>query len=65
MYKIIGENMINDTIKRLIVDIEPALHSKIKVMSARKGQTIKDFITAMIIKEIIKQEYHTNVDNYV
>lgn len=54
--------MIKLTPKRLIIDIEPPLHAKIKTIASRKGQSIKDLITNLIVKEIIRVEYKNNVD---
>lgn len=53
------------TPKRLIVDIEQPLHAKIKTIASKKGQSIKDLITNLIVKEIIRVEYKNNIDSDV
>ena len=55
--------MLQKTIKRLIIDIEPSLHAKIKTIASKKGQSIKDLITNLVVKEIIRLEYKNNVDS--
>lgn len=57
--------MIKDTIKRLIIDMDKSLHSKIKVMSSKRGISIKEYITSIIIKDIIKSDYRSDIDNHV
>lgn len=51
--------------KRLIVDMERSLHAKVKYMALQKGYTIKEFVTNLIIKEIIKRDYKKDIDKDV
>lgn len=55
--------MTKITPKRLIIGIEQPLHAKIKNIASRKGQSIKDLITNLIVKEIIRVDYKNNIDN--
>lgn len=57
--------MTKITPKRLIIDIEQPLHAKIKAIASKKGQSIKDLITNLIVKEIIRIEYKNNVDSNI
>ncbi len=57
--------MTNTTQKRLILDIERSLHSKVKIMALQSGNTIKDLITSLIIKEIIKRDFKKDIDKHV
>jgi hypothetical protein len=51
------------TPKRLIIDVDKPLHAKIKNMALQRGHTIKELITNLIIKEIIKREYKKDMDS--
>lgn len=57
--------MTKITPKRLIIDIDQPLHAKIKTIASRKGLSIKDLITNLIVKEIIRLEYKSNVDSNI
>jgi len=57
--------MTKITPKRLIIDIDQPLHAKIKAIASKKGQSIKDLITHLIVKEIIRIEYKNNVDSNI
>lgn len=57
--------MPKPTPKRLIIDIETSLHTKIKNMALQRGNSIKELITNLIIKEIIRKEYKKDVDNNI
>lgn len=57
--------MIKITPKRLIIDIEQPLHAKIKTIASRRGHSIKDLITNLIVKEIIRCEYKKDVDSNI
>ncbi len=53
------------TPKRLIIDMEKSLHSKIKEIALKKGLSIKDLITNLIVKEIIRIDYRKSIDSNI
>lgn len=57
--------MNKKTPKRLIIDIEESLHNKMKEICVKKNNTIKEFITSLIVKEIIRVEYRKDIDKYI
>ncbi len=57
--------MTNETQKRLILDIERSLHSKVKSMALQSGSTIKELVTNLIVKEIIKRDFKKDIDKHV
>ena len=54
--------MSSETPKRLIIDIERSLHAKVKHMALQKGYTMKELVTNLIVKEIIKRDYKKDID---
>lgn len=57
--------MTKITPKRLIIDIEQPLHAKIKAIASRRGLSIKDLITNLIVKEIIRIDYKNSIDGII
>lgn len=57
--------MINQTPKRLIIDIEQSLHTKVKMIAVKRGLSLKDLITNLIVKEIIRIDYKNIVDDSI
>lgn len=57
--------MIKKAPKRLIIDLNESIHSKVREICGKKRETIKDFITGMIVKEIIKIEYRREVEKNI